>query len=72
VKVLYFAWVRERVGKAEEEVDPPAGVCDALGWFVLLLLQPASVRQTAKVVSAVFIIIPCRLDRRQFCTFRKM
>jgi molybdopterin synthase sulfur carrier subunit len=26
VKVLYFAWVRERIGKAEEEVDPPAGV----------------------------------------------
>jgi sulfur-carrier protein len=26
VKVLYFAWVRERIGKAEEEVDPPPGV----------------------------------------------
>jgi sulfur-carrier protein len=26
VKVLYFAWVRERVGKAEEEIEPPAGV----------------------------------------------
>jgi molybdopterin synthase sulfur carrier subunit len=26
VKLLYFAWVRERVGKAEEQVDPPAGV----------------------------------------------
>lgn len=26
MKVLYFAWVRERVGKAEETVEPPAGV----------------------------------------------
>jgi sulfur-carrier protein len=26
MKALYFAWVRERVGKAEEELDPPATV----------------------------------------------
>jgi len=26
MKVRYFAWVRERVGKPEEEVDVPAGV----------------------------------------------
>jgi sulfur-carrier protein len=26
VKVRYFAWVRERVGKTEEEIDLPAGV----------------------------------------------
>ena len=26
VKLVYFAWVRERVGKAEEEVVPPASV----------------------------------------------
>ena len=26
MKVLYFAWVRERVGKPEEEIEPPAGV----------------------------------------------
>ena len=26
MKVKYFAWVRERVGKAEETIDPPAGV----------------------------------------------
>ena len=26
MKVLYFAWVRERVGKAEEAVTPPASV----------------------------------------------
>ena len=36
VKVRYFAWVRERVGKAEEEIDPPAGVAtvgDLVAWL---------------------------------------
>jgi molybdopterin synthase sulfur carrier subunit len=26
VKLVYFAWVRERIGRAEEDVDVPAGV----------------------------------------------
>jgi molybdopterin synthase sulfur carrier subunit len=26
LKVVYFAWLRERVGKGEEEIDLPAGV----------------------------------------------
>ena len=26
MKIRYFAWVRERVGLAEEEVEPPADV----------------------------------------------
>ena len=26
MKLLYFAWVRERVGRAEEEAEAPAGV----------------------------------------------
>ena len=26
MKLLYFAWVRERVGKPDEEIDPPANV----------------------------------------------
>ena len=26
MKVKYFAWVRERIGKAEETVEPPAEV----------------------------------------------
>jgi molybdopterin synthase sulfur carrier subunit len=36
VKLLYFAWVRERVGKAEEEIDPPGGiatVADLVDWL---------------------------------------
>lgn len=26
MKVLYFAWVRERVGKPEEVIEPPAEI----------------------------------------------
>lgn len=31
MRVLYFAWVRERVGRAEEEFALPAGVRDVAG-----------------------------------------
>jgi molybdopterin synthase sulfur carrier subunit len=36
VKVLYFAWVRERIGKPEEEIEPPADVAtvgDLMAWL---------------------------------------
>lgn len=26
MKAVYFAWVRERIGKGEEEIAPPQGV----------------------------------------------
>jgi sulfur-carrier protein len=26
VKLLYFAWVRQKIGKGEEDIAPPAGV----------------------------------------------
>jgi molybdopterin synthase sulfur carrier subunit len=36
MKVRYFAWVRERVGHAEEEIDLPpdvASVADLIAWL---------------------------------------
>jgi molybdopterin synthase sulfur carrier subunit len=36
VKLVYFAWVRERIGKAEEDVSPPDGlatVADLVAWL---------------------------------------
>ena len=36
MKLKYFAWVRERVGKAEEIVEPPAEVRtvgELIGWL---------------------------------------
>jgi molybdopterin synthase sulfur carrier subunit len=37
MKVLYFAWVRERIGKAEETLEPPSSVRtvgDLMQWLV--------------------------------------
>lgn len=36
VKIVYFAWVRERVGKGEEVLEPPsdvATVADLVTWL---------------------------------------
>jgi sulfur-carrier protein len=36
MKALYFAWVRERIGKAEEELAPPEDVktiADLMAWL---------------------------------------
>jgi len=36
MKLRYFAWVRERIGKAEEDLDLPADVAtttDLLAWL---------------------------------------
>jgi len=36
VKLLYFAWVRERVGKPEEEIELPAEIAtvgDLMSWL---------------------------------------
>jgi sulfur-carrier protein len=36
VKLLYFAWVREKAGRAEESIDLPAEaetISDVIGWL---------------------------------------
>lgn len=36
MKLRYFAWVRERIGKPEEEIEPPVGiatVADLMTWL---------------------------------------
>jgi sulfur-carrier protein len=36
MRAVYFAWVRERVGKTEEELNPPATVTtieDLMAWL---------------------------------------
>ena len=36
MKLVYFAWVRERIGKAEEEVAPPPSVttiAELMNWL---------------------------------------
>jgi molybdopterin synthase sulfur carrier subunit len=36
MKALYFAWVRERIGKTEEEISPPepvSTVAELMAWL---------------------------------------
>lgn len=37
MKLVYFAWIRERVGRSEETAEPPpevVTVADLVGWLV--------------------------------------
>jgi molybdopterin synthase sulfur carrier subunit len=55
VKVLYFAWVRERIGKGEEVVEPPAGVstvADIMTWLAGRGEEYAFAFENPKVIRA--------------------
>lgn len=55
VKVLYFAWVRERVGKGEEVVEPPAGIAtiaDLMSWLAGRGEEYAFAFENTKVIRA--------------------
>ena len=55
MKLVYFAWVRERVGKAEEQIDPPAGVAtigELMTWLARRDEQYAYAFENAKVIRA--------------------
>jgi molybdopterin synthase sulfur carrier subunit len=55
MKVKYFAWVRERVGKAEETLDPPASVRtvdELMAWLARRGESYAHAFETPRVVRA--------------------
>ena len=55
VKLVYFAWVRERIGKGEETVEPPAGVTtvgDLMTWLAGRGEEYAHAFENPKVVRA--------------------
>ena len=55
LRVLYFAWVRERIGKAEEEIEPPAGVATVgqlVAWLAGRGESYAYAFENAKVIRA--------------------
>jgi sulfur-carrier protein len=55
VKILYFAWVRERVGKTEETVDPPAGIAtvkELVAWLTQRGEEYAHAFENPKVIRA--------------------
>ena len=55
MKLVYFAWVRERIGKTEEEVEPPAGistVADLVNWLSRRGDEYAHAFENPKVIRA--------------------
>ncbi len=62
LKILYFAWVREKTGRASEEVDVPVGtatVADLVTWlktrgpeFELAFARPEAIRAAIDHVHA--------------------
>ena len=55
MKIVYFAWVRERIGKPEEEIEPPAGVVtvgDLVRWLAQRGEQYAYAFENPKVIRA--------------------
>ena len=55
VKLLYFAWVRERIGKGQEVVDLPAGVstvADLMTWLAGRGEEYAFAFENPKVIRA--------------------
>jgi molybdopterin synthase sulfur carrier subunit len=55
VKILYFAWVRERIGKADEEIDPPVGIAtvgDLMTWLAKRGDEYAHAFDNPKVIRA--------------------
>jgi sulfur-carrier protein len=67
VKLLYFAWVRERLGKAEESLDPPAHVAtvgELMTWLAGRGEEYAHAFENAKVIRAAIDHRHVRSDAR--------
>ena len=55
MKLRYFAWVRERVGKTEEQIDPPQSVAtvgELMSWLAQRGEQYAYAFDNPKVIRA--------------------
>ena len=67
IKVLYFASVRERVGKPEEEIEPPAGIATVsqlMTWLAARGEQYAHAFENPKVIRAAIDRKHVRSDAR--------
>ena len=67
MKLLYFAWVRERVGKAEEQIDPPAEiktVGELMQWLAGRGEEYAHAFENRKVIRAAIDRAHVRQDAR--------
>ena len=65
MKLRYFAWVRERIGKPEEEVEVPAGiatVADLVDWLSRRGEEYAHAFENPKVIRAAIDRAHVRAD----------
>jgi sulfur-carrier protein len=55
VKLRYFAWVRERIGRPEEEIELPAGIttiADLMNWLSQRGEEYAHAFENPKIIRA--------------------
>jgi len=67
IKVLYFASVRERVGKPEELIEPPAGIATVsqlMTWLAARGEEYAHAFENPKVIRAAIDRKHVRTDAR--------
>ena len=67
MKLLYSAWVRERIGKAEEQLDPPPGVAtigELMTWLARRDEQYAYAFENPKVIRAAIDRSHVRADAK--------
>jgi sulfur-carrier protein len=67
IKVLYFAWLRERIGKAEEVIEPPASVTTVgqlMAWLAGKGEQYAYAFENPKVIRAAIDRTHVRADAK--------
>jgi molybdopterin synthase sulfur carrier subunit len=67
VKLIYFAWVRERVGKTEEQIDPPADVAtvgELMAWLARRGEEYAHAFDNPKVIRAAIDRSHVRADAK--------
>jgi sulfur-carrier protein len=65
MKVRYFAWVRERIGKEEEEIEPPAGIAtvgELMAWLSRRGDEYAHAFENPKVIRAAIDRAHVRAD----------
>ena len=67
VRLVYFAWVRERIGKAQEDVALPAAVgtiADLIEWLVSGGEEYAHAFESAKTIRAAIDHVHVKHDAR--------
>jgi molybdopterin synthase sulfur carrier subunit len=57
VKLLYFAWLRARIGRAEEETDLPPGVQDVAGLLDWLRSRGGGYAEALRDLSVVRVAV---------------